>query len=234
MTIHFFPKCLCLFLESKPWVVRLTGCFIIPNNSRVVQMSLSCLCHSFPSVTDVWTSVTQVWASRHKKNERYPQLCFVPLLCFVPCWQHYCYKFKNHFKIWNGFSWIFWYFFIKACRIIFEMWSCSSPDQSGWESYDFLNLNCPKPLESGHVFCLGRSVLLNDISKFFKHFSQNSHEIPFPERYYLRFFDTKWARGDFSKFDTPCHSYALPAAQSVRTWKFIPLESDFLGYWKYF
>ena len=70
--------------------------------------------------------------------------------------------------------------------------------------------------------------------QIFKHFSLNFLEIPFPERYYLWFFDTEWVWGDFSNFDTPCHSHALPVAQSVWTWKFIPSNSDFLRYWKYF
>ena len=94
------------------------------------------------------------------------------MLCCVPCWQHYCYKLKNHFKILTDFSQIFWYFSLKLCQFIFKTISYSPPDLFRWESYDFSSLNCPKPLKSKHVFWLGHPGPLNDFSKFFKHFSK--------------------------------------------------------------
>ena len=47
MALHSSLKCLCLVFESKPWVVWLTDCFIVPNYSGAVQMSSWCSCHSF-------------------------------------------------------------------------------------------------------------------------------------------------------------------------------------------
>ena len=132
---------------------------------------------------------------------------------------------KKYFKILNDFSWIFLYLFIKACRIIFKRMSYSPSDHSGWESYDFSSLNYLEPLESEHVFWLCHSGPPNDFSKFFKLFCKGS---------WNSLFYTKWVRSDFSKFNTPCSSYALLAAKLIQIWKFILLENDFLGYGEYF